>query len=112
MVTANTVADLAVAVAYAILEKPDPLAAAAAVVAGYHSEHPLSEDEIAALLGFVKLRLCMSVCLAAHQQNQRLGDDYLTISQRSIRDTLPKLAAIDLRWRRIRFVRHAVYRRY
>ena len=97
LVHSFTVADLAVAVAYAILGKPDPLTAAAAVVTGYHSEYPLTGDEIAALFGLVKLRLCMSVCLAAHQQNQRVGDDYLTISQQSIRDTLPKLAAIDLR---------------
>ena len=97
LVHSYTVADLAVAVAYAILEKPDPLAAAAPVVSGYHSEHPLSEDEIAALFGLVTLRLCMSVCLTAYQQRQRPGDDYLSISEHSIRATLPKLAAIDPR---------------
>ena len=36
MVHSFTVGDLAVAIAYAILDKPDPLAAAAQVAAGYH----------------------------------------------------------------------------
>src|SRR5438132_8239121 len=39
----------------------------------------------------------MSVCLAAQQQPQRPDDDYLSISQRSIGNTLPKLMAIDPR---------------
>ena len=48
--------------------------------------------EMAALFGLVRLRLCMSVGMAAHQQRQRPDDDYLAISQRPIRHTLPKLA--------------------
>jgi 4-aminobutyrate aminotransferase-like enzyme/Ser/Thr protein kinase RdoA (MazF antagonist) len=97
MVHSFTVGDLAVAIAYAILDKPDPLAAATHIVGGYHAEYPLSENEIAALFGLLCLRLSMSVCLAAQQQPQRPDDDYLSISQRSIRNTLPKLMAIDPR---------------
>ena len=95
MVHSFAVGDLAVAIAYAVLNKTDPVAAAAQVAAGYHSDCPLNEDEVAALFGLVCLRLCMSVCLAAHQQRQRPNDEYLSISQRSVRETLPKLAAID-----------------
>jgi Ser/Thr protein kinase RdoA (MazF antagonist) len=95
MVYSFTVGDLTVAIAYAILEKPEPLAAAAQIVAGYHAEYPLSENETAALFGLVCLRLCMSVCLAAQQQPQRPDDDYLSISQRSIHNILPKLMVID-----------------
>ena len=36
-----------VAAAYALLGQADPLAAAAAVVRGYHRENPLAEEEIA-----------------------------------------------------------------
>ena len=106
MVYSYTVGDLAVAIAYAILDKPDPLAAAAHVVKGYHAERRLSEAEIEALFGLVRLRLCMSVCLAAHQQRQRPGDDYLAISQRPICYTLPKLARIHPRFAEASF-RHA-----
>jgi 4-aminobutyrate aminotransferase-like enzyme/Ser/Thr protein kinase RdoA (MazF antagonist) len=94
MIHSFTVADLAVAIAYAMLNKTDPLAAAAEIVRGYHAEYALTDDEIAALFGLARLRLCMSVCVGAHQRRQRPGDDYLAISHQPIRDTLPELAKI------------------
>src|SRR6266545_399049 len=106
MVHSFTVADLAVAIAYAMLNKPDPLAVAAEIVKGYHAEYALIEDEIAALFGLARLRLCVSVCIGAHQRRLRPDDDYLTISQRPIRDTLPKLAQIHPRFAEAVF-RHA-----
>ncbi|RME58536.1 MAG: hypothetical protein D6790_11825, partial [Caldilineae bacterium] len=98
MVHSYTVADLAVAAAYALLDKPDPLAAACQVVKGYHPVRPLTDEELAALFGFIRLRLCMSVAHAAHQQAQRPDDPYLSISQAPIRRTLPKLARIHPRF--------------
>lgn len=98
MVFSYTIGDLAITIAYAILDKADPLAAAAQIVAGYHAENPFTEVEFAALFGLVKLRLCVSVCMAAHQQQQRPDDEYLTISQQPIRATLPRLAAIHPRF--------------
>jgi 4-aminobutyrate aminotransferase-like enzyme/Ser/Thr protein kinase RdoA (MazF antagonist) len=106
MIYSFTVADLAVAIAYAVLNKPDPLAAAAEIVKGYHSEYALTDDELAALFGLARLRLCMSVCIGAHQQQQRPDDDYLSVSQQPIRDTLPKLAQIHTRFAESVF-RHA-----
>ncbi len=97
IVHSYAVADLAVAVAYAALDKPDPLAAAVSMVEGYNAVTPLSDDEIAVLFSFVRLRLVMSVCLAAWQTEQRPGDPYLAISQTAIERTLPKLAAIPPR---------------
>ncbi len=98
MIHSFTVADLAVAIAYAILNKADPLAAAAEVVKGYHAEYAVNEDELAALFGLARLRLCMSVCIGAHQRRQRPDDDYLAISQLPICDMLPKLAQIHPRF--------------
>ncbi len=106
MIYSFTVGDLAIAIAYAILDKPDPLAAAAEIVRGYHAEYPLTEDEMAALFGLVRLRLLMSVCIAAHQQRQRPDDDYLGVSQQPIRNTLPKLARTHSRFAEAVF-RHA-----
>ena len=97
MVVSHTVNDLAIAMAYASLDKPDPLGAAAAVASGYHALRPLGEDEIAALFGLMGIRLCLSVCLAARQQAERPDLDYLGISQAPIRRTLPTLAAIHPR---------------
>jgi 4-aminobutyrate aminotransferase-like enzyme/Ser/Thr protein kinase RdoA (MazF antagonist) len=94
MVHSYTAAEPAVAIAYAVLDHPDPLRAAEAIVRGYHAAHPLTDDEVAALFGLAQLRLCVSVCMAAHQQRQRPGDEYLSISQAAIHRTLPVLAGI------------------
>jgi 4-aminobutyrate aminotransferase-like enzyme/Ser/Thr protein kinase RdoA (MazF antagonist) len=91
------VSDLAIAIAYAVLDKPDPLAAALAIVRGYHAEWPLKEAEIAALFDLVRLRLCVSVSLAAYQQAQRPEDPYLGISQEAIARSLPALMGIPRR---------------
>jgi Ser/Thr protein kinase RdoA (MazF antagonist) len=95
MVWSFTVGDLAVTIAYVVLGKTDPLSAAAHVVAGYTSELPLKEDEIEVLYGLALMRLCMSVCLSAYQQKQRPENEYLKISQASIRNSLPRLMEID-----------------
>jgi 4-aminobutyrate aminotransferase-like enzyme/Ser/Thr protein kinase RdoA (MazF antagonist) len=95
IVHSYAIADLAIATAYAVLGKPDPLAAAVSVVRGYQGLRPLDDDEIASLFGLVVLRLCASVCVAARQQAQRPDDEYLSVSQGPIAQTLPALAAID-----------------
>jgi 4-aminobutyrate aminotransferase-like enzyme/Ser/Thr protein kinase RdoA (MazF antagonist) len=103
MLHSYTVAELAIAIAYAILEQPDPLATAAVLAAGYHQENPLHEDEIAALYGLISMRLCASACLAAYQIEQRPNDEYLLISQEPIRKTLPGWAQIHPRFARATF---------
>jgi Ser/Thr protein kinase RdoA (MazF antagonist) len=94
MVHSWTVADPAVAVAYAVLDDANPLATASAIVCGYHAEYPLRDEELAALISLASLRLCISVCIAAWQQQQRPDNKYLTVSQDPIRRMLPALAAI------------------
>lgn len=97
MVHTFTIADPAVAMAYACLDKPDVPAALRAVAKGYHLARPFSDDELAVVFDLACLRLCLSVCVAADQQRQRPGDEYLTVSQAPIRRTLPRLAAIPPR---------------
>jgi len=94
MVHSWTVADPAVAVAYAMLDATDPISVADAVVRAYHAEYALREEESAAVFPLACLRICTSACIAAWQQEQRSDDDYLAVSQRPIRRTLPALAAI------------------
>jgi Ser/Thr protein kinase RdoA (MazF antagonist) len=94
MVHSWTVADPAIAVAYAMLDAADPLATAEAVIRGYQTEYALRQEERAAVFPLACLRLCMSACIAAWQQAQRAGDEYLAVSQQPIRRTLPALATI------------------
>lgn len=91
MVHTFTIAEPAVAMAYVCLDKPDPLAAMGAVARGYHVVRPFSADELSVLFDLVCLRLSLSVCIAADQQRQRPGDEYLAISQQPIERTLPRL---------------------
>ena len=97
MVYSYTVGNLAVALAYVVLDKPDQLAVAREVVEGYENEFALTAPELAALWPLTLLRLCMSVCLAAYQQQQRPENKYLEISQGSIAASLPRLLNTDLR---------------
>ena len=91
MVYSYTAGELAIAVAYVVLGKADPFAAAAPVIKGYCEEFPLTNDELESLWPLVRLRLCMSVCIAAHQQAQQPENEYLGVSQALIAETLPRL---------------------
>ena len=94
MVHSYTVADLAIACAYVCLGANDPLDAVAHVVRGYHALFHLTSDELSALFGLIVLRLCTSACVAAHQRQLNPGNDYLDVSQESIRLALPELEKI------------------
>ncbi|HUF25927.1 MAG TPA: aminotransferase class III-fold pyridoxal phosphate-dependent enzyme [Gemmatimonadaceae bacterium] len=94
MVHGWTVADLAIAAAYASLDSVDPLATIAALVRGRHGVSPLEEPELSSLFGLVVLRLAMSACLASLQRPQRPDNAYLDASQSAIARTLPRLARI------------------
>jgi 4-aminobutyrate aminotransferase-like enzyme/Ser/Thr protein kinase RdoA (MazF antagonist) len=94
MIHSYALAEPAAACAYAMLDKDDPLAAAAAVMAGYHAEWPLDESEADRLYPLVVLRLLLSVSLCAHQTRLRPGDPYLEISNAPVWALLEKLSAI------------------
>ena len=91
MVYSYTVGDLAIAIAYVVLDKPEPRAAADEVIKGYTSEFCLLDDELEMLWPLVRLRLAMSVCIAADQLRQQPENEYLRISQRSIEASLPRI---------------------
>ncbi|MGO9262773.1 MAG: aminotransferase class III-fold pyridoxal phosphate-dependent enzyme [Bryobacteraceae bacterium] len=90
--------DLAVALAYAMLDKADPIAAAAQVVAAYHRVHRLREAEIAALYPLAAARLAMSVCYAAWQASEAPHNPYLNISNRPAWALLERLAGLPEGW--------------
>ena len=93
-----TVSEVAIAAAYAMLGEKDPLSAASAVVAGYHSVFPLSEDEISHLYTLIAMRLAVSVTNSAHRKFLISDDPYVTISEAPAWEALEKLAAIHPRF--------------
>jgi 4-aminobutyrate aminotransferase-like enzyme/Ser/Thr protein kinase RdoA (MazF antagonist) len=98
MVHSYTVCGLAIAVAYAMLDKTAPLQAATHIVEGYHGVRSLSEDELAVVFPMACGRLAVSVCMAAVQQRQRPDDPYLSVSQQPIKRTLQKLLDVHPRF--------------
>ena len=79
--SAPRVFDLAIALAYAILDTPDPLAAAAALVRGYHAALPILELEIDVVSALVRARLGQSVCISAWRRREGSAEDYHLVSE-------------------------------
>jgi hypothetical protein len=98
MVHSYTVSGLAIAVAYAMLDKPDPLMAATRVVEGYQAVRPLSDDELAVVFPMACARLAVSACMAAFQQRLRPDDPYLSVSQQPIQRTFHHLLDVHPRF--------------
>jgi len=98
MVYSYTINELAVAIAYAMLDKSDPLDVAQKIVSGYHEISPLTESELDVLFPLACARLAMSVSIAAHQQQLEPDNEYLSISQKPAWKTLARLRGIHPRF--------------
>ncbi len=101
-----TIAELAIACTYAMLDKPDPVAAAANVVAGYHAALPLQEAELAVLFELIRTRLAVSVVNSSYQQTVEPENVYLQISARPAWVLLETLQGVVPQWAEAVF-RHA-----
>src|SRR5712671_614323 len=93
-----TASEPAIAAAYAILGKEDPLQAAAATVAGYHGAFPLDEVELSVLYALIGARLAVSVTNSAHCKTLKPDDPYVTVSEAPAWDSLERLAKIHPRF--------------
>jgi len=90
-----TVSEAAIAAAYGILGKEDPLPAAAAIVAGYHGAFPLDELELSVLFALIGARLAVSVTNSAHRKTLKPDDPYVTVSEAPAWEALERLAKIN-----------------
>ena len=95
MVHTATIFELAIAIAYIILDKDDPIHSAIQVIKGYHSVIPLTEYEIDNLITLVDTRLCVSVSISSYQIKQEPENEYLLISQKPALKALHKLREIN-----------------
>ncbi|MEJ2216315.1 MAG: aminotransferase class III-fold pyridoxal phosphate-dependent enzyme [Gemmatimonadota bacterium] len=102
LVESWVVAEPAIAAAYAMLDRVDPVAAAAAVVRGYHAANALTEPEVVALFPLATLRLCVSVVMSARQRREHPGNEYLSVSERSAWALLERLEDVDPGYARYR----------
>jgi 4-aminobutyrate aminotransferase-like enzyme/Ser/Thr protein kinase RdoA (MazF antagonist) len=93
-----TVAEVAIAAAYAILGKEHPLPSAAAVIAGYHQAYALEEQELRLLYTLIGTRLAVSVTNSAHRKALKPDDPYVTVSEAPAWEALARLAEIHPRF--------------
>jgi 4-aminobutyrate aminotransferase-like enzyme/Ser/Thr protein kinase RdoA (MazF antagonist) len=93
-----TASEAAIAAAYGILGKEDPLPAAAAIVAGYHAAFPLDELELGVLFALIGARLAVSVTNSAHRKTLKPDDPYVTVSEEPAWEALERLATIHPRF--------------
>ncbi|NVJ98213.1 MAG: aminotransferase class III-fold pyridoxal phosphate-dependent enzyme [Alphaproteobacteria bacterium] len=95
MVHTHTINELAIGAAYAMLDQPDPIKTLKAIVAAYHAERPLADDEFEVLYGLIALRMCTTVCNAAVAYAANPGNDYLLVSVRPAWGLLAKLKKLS-----------------
>ncbi|PYU87226.1 MAG: hypothetical protein DMG51_02940, partial [Acidobacteria bacterium] len=93
-----TVSEPAIAAAYAILGKEEPLPAAGAIVAGYHRAFPLDDLELRVLYALIGTRLAVSVTNSAHRKTIKPDDPYVTVSEAAAWEALERLAKIHPRF--------------
>jgi 4-aminobutyrate aminotransferase-like enzyme/Ser/Thr protein kinase RdoA (MazF antagonist) len=98
LVHTATVCELAIALAYVMLDKRDPIGTSAQVVAAYHETYPLTESEIDALYTLTVTRLCCSVCFAARQTRDAPHNEYLNISNTPAWALLERLSTVESGW--------------
>jgi Ser/Thr protein kinase RdoA (MazF antagonist) len=100
-----TVFELAVAIAYAVLDKEDPLSTANHIAAGYHDILPLTEQEVSILYDSICARLCISVSMSAYYGKLFPENDYIRILEKPAWNALHQLVQVspqqtdDIFWR-------------
>jgi 4-aminobutyrate aminotransferase-like enzyme/Ser/Thr protein kinase RdoA (MazF antagonist) len=94
MVETWTVCEPAIAIAYAVFGKADPLAAACQLAGGYHAARPLNDAELSALWSLAAIRLCTSVCLSASRRTTEPDNAYLLVSEAPAWETLAAMRAV------------------
>jgi 4-aminobutyrate aminotransferase-like enzyme/Ser/Thr protein kinase RdoA (MazF antagonist) len=82
--------DLAVACAYAIMDKNDPLDAALPIIKGYNAAFTLEEKELEFLYVLIAMRLVISVTKSAINKIENPENEYLTISEKPAWNLLKK----------------------
>jgi len=95
VVYTHTINELAIAIAYAILSKPDPLETACRVVAGYNKAFKITEEELAVIFPLVTARLLISVTVSELNRLEHPDNVYLQISSKPAWEALAKLETIS-----------------
>jgi len=91
----QSINDLAIACAYAMMGVPDPLDAAAEIIRGYHAMWKLQEAEVEYLFTLIGVRLINSLAHSTKSAKANPENEYILIHQQPTIDLLHKLDGID-----------------
>jgi 4-aminobutyrate aminotransferase-like enzyme/Ser/Thr protein kinase RdoA (MazF antagonist) len=95
MIHSATVCEPAVALAYLMMRREDPLEAAEPFLRGYHDAHPLTGQEVDLLYVLIGARLATSVSISARRRAARPGDEYAVVSEAPAWDLLDQLRSLS-----------------
>lgn len=95
LVFTQTVNELAIVLAYAIMNKPNPMEAACHVIRGFNSKFKLTECELAVLFTLIAARLIISVTCSELNRIENPTNEYLQISDKPAWKLLEKLKSIS-----------------
>ena len=95
MVFAPRVVELAIALAYAVLDGGDPLIVAAELVAGYHAVAHLEPREIALVVPLAAPRLAVSVTIAARRRAAGRTEPYLFVTEAPAWGAIENLSTVS-----------------
>jgi len=87
--------DLAITIAYAIMNKPDVLSAALPIVKGYNNQFPIQDKELKFLYTLIAMRLIISISKSAINKQNEPNNKYLLISEKPAWDVLNKWIDVD-----------------
>lgn len=88
-------AEVSIAAAYLMLGEPDPLGVLAEFVGGYHRTDPIPSEELDSVFDLLRLRLCVSVAVAAEQRAAEPENEYLSVSYQPAIELLKRLQRLD-----------------
>ena len=91
------VVEAAIAATYAMHGQVDPLSSAQTLLRGYHQTLPLTSTEISLVFELMCMRLCMSVCIGAHQRRLEPDNEYLGIDEQQCWELLAELQTVNYR---------------
>ena len=92
------VAEPAIAAAYIAFDKRDPLTAMATLIAAFHREYPLTDEEFECVFDLALMRLASSVAVSSERAASRDADPYHLISAKPAWRALELLAPIHPRF--------------
>ena len=95
MIYAPIINDLAIALAYALINKANILSTLKNIIVNYFTNHLISENDIISLMTLAKCRLALTVTIAAKNKFRFPDNDYLYISEKDAWILLRKLNRIN-----------------